>query len=117
MTGTWPADPRGDMEPILRASVEAAKMRHPSAARTSWDNLNATDRCDACGAAAVYRVERERLEQPEGYAQPYINVSALEFCGHHWRKHFPAMAGDGWTVVATNPALVGPENRLQGSDH
>ena len=106
----WPADPRGDMVPILEASVEEAKKRHPSGSRRSnTDNLNAADRCDGCGAAAVYRVEKDR--------EPHLPVAALEFCGHHWRKNFPGMAGDGWLVVAVNPALVGPENRLQGSDH
>ncbi|MEV7566467.1 DUF7455 domain-containing protein [Streptomyces tanashiensis] len=110
MTGTWPADPRGDMAPILRASVEAAKMRHPSGGGPSGVTLTAADRCDACGAAAVYRVEKELLLQPEGYTQPYINVSALEFCGHHWRKHSPLMVDDGWAVVAVNPALIGTDS-------
>lgn len=106
MTGTWPADPRGDMAPVLQASVEAAKMRHPSGLRASGDPLTAADRCDGCGAGAAYRVEKERLHQPEGYAQPYVNVQALEFCGHHWRKHFPKMVDDGWTIVAVNPDLI-----------
>lgn len=105
MSAPWPADPRGDMVPILEASVEAAKQRHPSGSSSAQGvTLNATDRCDGCGAGAVYRVSR--------------NGGALfDFCGHHWRKHFPKMVDEGWVIAGVNPDLVGPENRLQGSDH
>jgi hypothetical protein len=95
MTGTWPADPDGDMTHILTASVEVAMARHPSSqpAPSGGFTLTAADRCDTCPAAAAYRVRKER--------------STLDFCAHHWRRHFPAMADQGWTVIGGNPTQVG----------
>ncbi len=58
--------------------------------------LTQADRCDSgCPAAAVYRVSHKA-----GYEQ------TLDFCLHHWRKHFPAMSSKGWAVVGANPELA-----------
>lgn len=96
MTGIWPADPRGDMAPILQASVEAAMARHPSGGGASGILLTAADRCDSCGAGAAYRVCHKG-----GYEQ------VLDFCVHHWRKNFPSMVDKGWVVVGCNPDVLG----------
>lgn len=103
---TYPTDPNGDMAPILTASVEAAMARHPSgrigtdmheaievAAQGGPVILNALDQCDQCGAAAVYRVSQTA-------------DIMLDFCLHHWRKNFPAMADKGWVVIGGNPGLL-----------
>lgn len=92
----WPDDAYGDMEPILAASVEAAKARHPSGAtigRQVQDvpgvtfTLTAADRCDAeCPAAALYRVAK--------------GTALLDFCGHHWGRNSKSMTLAGWAVVA-----------------
>lgn len=107
---SWPADPNGSLVPILEASVEAAKARHPSGKeigttmhesieQTLPDSgvLTAADRCDAaCGAAAVYQV-----------TSPDIGpASGLLYCLHHWRKHFPKMSEKGWKVTGANPELA-----------
>lgn len=92
---SWPSDPDGDMTPVLEQSIEAAKARHPSGveiAAVTQVVLNAQDRCDSCGGAAVFRVGRDEAE--------------LDFCGHHWRKHSPSMSIRGWTVVGVNPDLA-----------
>lgn len=95
---SWPSDPDGDMAPVLEQSIEAAKRRHPSGVEIiAVTNivLTALDRCDTdCSAAAVYRVTSG------------ATATELDFCGHHWRKHFPAMALKGWTVTGTNPELM-----------
>ncbi len=94
MTAPWPNDPNGSLVPVLEASVEAAKQRHPSA---SGDKpgalLTIADRCDKCGAAAVYVVWKEA-------------VGDLLFCMHHWRKNFPSMVDQGWAVSGGNPDLL-----------
>lgn len=89
----WPDDPNGSMIPILEASMEEAKKRHPSS-RPGGPGvlLNAADRCDRCSAAAAYIVHRE-------------DIGDLMFCLHHWRKHFPSMSPQGWVVVGGNPSL------------
>ncbi|MFD4474598.1 hypothetical protein ACFWPU_00575 [Streptomyces sp. NPDC058471] len=92
----YPTDPNGDMVPILEASLEAAMARHPSAQpppTTPDVILNAHDRCDHCGAAAVYRVTSP-------------NATEFDFCLHYWRKNFPAMADQGWVVIGGNPGLL-----------
>lgn len=95
---TRPTDPDGDMVPILRASVEEAKMRHPSGSEKSQGVLLvATDRCDACPAAAAYRVMHR--------SPPDWRV--LDFCVHHWKKNFPRMVDQGWVVVGGNPDTMG----------
>lgn len=96
---TWPTEPYGDMVPILEASVEAAKERHPSAdtftpapALGLPDVLTAVDRCDNdCSAAALYRLQLREM--------------TLEFCHHHYGKHFPEMRTWGWTVTGKNASL------------
>lgn len=100
---SWPSDPDGDMTPVLEQSIEAAKQRHPSGVEIVGVTnlvLNLLDRCDSCGAAAVYRVGAQM-------ATPELHQPTLDFCGHHWRKNFPKMALTGWLVTGTNPALVG----------
>ena len=107
----WPYDPEGDLTPILKASIEAAKLRHPSGKTkepsmvtepSEWvaDQVNggenvltAADRCDACGASAVYRMAKE-VDSP----------SALDYCLHHWRKYVPQMSG--WVVIGANVVLA-----------
>lgn len=92
----WPEDPNGSLVPLLEASVEAAKQRHPSALPgPSGDILTGADRCDHCGGSALYRVQREL----NGVAR------VLDFCRHFFVKSFPAMAIDGWRVVGANPEL------------
>lgn len=102
MSSGWPQDPDGDMVPVLEQSIEAAKARHPSGAELPPAPsivLNALDRCDSCGGPAVYRVGF-RMDTPE------LQQPTLDFCGHHWRKSFPAMVDVGWQVTGTNPELV-----------
>lgn len=92
MSEPWPESPAGDMAPILAASVAEAKARHPSSA---CERLN-DHWCDRCGARAAYRV-RKAGDSP---------LRKLEFCGHHFRKHFPAMEPQGWIITGVNPDLV-----------
>jgi hypothetical protein len=126
----WPEDPYGDMVPILKASIEAAKARHPSgktkepdmvsewvAGQTVGESepvtdeapvyaniLTAADRCDHCGAAAVYRVMRADLAINDDLKRS--GNPTLDFCLHHQRKHFPGMLANGWTIVGTNAELA-----------
>ncbi|MFF5973638.1 hypothetical protein ACFY7C_19135 [Streptomyces sp. NPDC012769] len=103
MTGTWPADPRGDMTPILQASIEAAKGRHPSGKEKPVSVvLTAADRCDGCGAAAGYRVAK----RIPGCEVEVVSNSLLDFCVHHWRKNFPKMVDRGWIVIGVNPDVM-----------
>lgn len=95
----WPEDPEGDMTPILDASIEAAMARHPSGkalavSTTETETLTALDRCDACPAAAAYRLRN-------------ATGSALDFCGHHFRDSAAKLWEAGFTVVAGNPEEVG----------
>lgn len=110
----WPNDPNGDMTPILRASIEEAKTRHPSgkvkgftvvaqheptldetfSSHPSGNQLTAADRCDSCIAAAVYRVAMAD------------RTLALDYCLHHWRKHFPVMSAQGWGIIGANAELA-----------
>jgi hypothetical protein len=101
----WPADPDGDMVPILERSVEAAKQRHPSAQSApplgpvvigQAVMLDKLDRCDHCGSEAVYRVAKSLDTDP----------MSLDFCLHHWRKNFPPMVSQGWATVGGNPSLL-----------
>jgi hypothetical protein len=58
-----------------------------SAAQTlSLPVLNATDRCDRCGAQAYVLAELE-------------GGSTLLFCGHHWSTHEAALAPQAQRVV------------------
>jgi hypothetical protein len=69
--------------------------RHPSGASSSPGVvLTAVDLCDRCPAAAGYRVRSG------------VTSTELDFCMHHWRRYFPGMADDGWTVIGSNPGVV-----------
>lgn len=48
--------------------------------------LNATHRCDACGAQA-----KSTAASPD-------RLSVLLFCGHHTDKHRPGLESRGWRV-------------------
>ena len=88
--------PDDDMVPILvgeHSSIEAVKARHPSYVVPATP-LTAHDRCDACGAAAAYRVHRPPNETR--------TAGVLEFCGHHYRRHQPQLVGAGWSLATTN---------------
>jgi hypothetical protein len=104
----YPNDPNGSLVPILEASVEAAKQRHPSASGdTPGVVLTGADRCDeGCGAGALYRLRLRAME--------------LDFCHHHKAKYFPEMEAWGWVVIGMNPSLHAElfrTDRSQGSDH
>lgn len=94
----WPEDPQGDMTPILSRSIDAieqAKDRHPSGGVKEMPTqeiitLYAADRCDACPAAAFYRL----MLYP-----PYT----LDMCKHHWMQHAERMMQEGWYVVGATP--------------
>lgn len=96
----WPTDPNGSLVPILEASVEEAKKRHPSSkppidAITSPGSvvLTGADRCDQCTSTALYRVRlRSKLLE-------------LDWCRHHFFKYFPEQSLSGWAVVGANPEL------------
>jgi hypothetical protein len=98
---------------LKEAAVEAAKERHPSALPvvdlpSEGDILTAADRCDdACTAGAVYRMRDGKGNR------------ILDFCGHHWRKHAPGMADQGWKVTGTNPDAINAMygDRSKGDDH
>lgn len=78
-TMEWgPANPDGDLAPILQASVHAEALR-------KLPPLNLKDRCDRCGAQAIHRLHR--------------NGSFLEFCNHHHNKTAPATLAQGFTVI------------------
>jgi hypothetical protein len=102
---SWPADPNGSLVPILERSL--AMARHPSGGGpVPGTILTAADICDRCGARAGYQVGKSSLSY--GASQFYASPDALSllFCVHHFRKHFPAMAENGWTVIGTNPEAV-----------
>lgn len=118
MAGNWPEDPNGDMVPILEASVEAAKERHPSGVVTTDvalpevpaeslpDTLTAADRCDTgCGGAALFMVS--------------AGLHPLAYCHHHAASLLPGMPG--WKKIGQNSSLMeelyGGRSRSQGSDH
>jgi len=93
---TYPADPHGDMVPILSASIEAAKLRHPSGKGVPVEpvvaGLTKADRCDGCGAQAHYRVGKG------------TEVGDLDFCAHHFREHYPRMVDQGWFIIFASPS-------------
>lgn len=94
-SNVWPNDPNGSLVPVLEASVEAAKQRHPSGkapGEPATDTLTAADRCDGCGAGALYRLAR--------------GMKRLLFCHHHYGKHLPKLAEDGWGVDGVNTDLM-----------
>lgn len=109
---TWPEDLNGSMEPILKQSIEVAEImkevrsamdRHSSsqpAPAEQGQMLTAADRCDNCGAAAVYRLG---LGPRDGNHQL---VGVLDLCSHHHHKNFPSMFAQGWAVIGGNPDLL-----------
>jgi hypothetical protein len=108
---TYPLDPTGDMVPILEASIEAVKARHPSGVDmqepSAQVKLTVHDRCDQCGAAAVYRVAKARTwVEGQTLAAGEDLLKTLDFCLHHWRKNFPPMMPQGWAVIGGNPELL-----------
>lgn len=46
--------------------------------------LTAHDRCDSCGAQALFR------------AQQPPTANELMFCGHHHRQHSATLSREGW---------------------
>ncbi|MGW0682940.1 DUF7455 domain-containing protein [Streptomyces sp. NPDC002754] len=99
----WPHNPDGDMSPILQASVQvekerraAAIARHPSGKGIPMPTLTAHDRCDGCGAAALYRVADVSSQASK----------TLDFCGHHYRKHSPNLLKKGWTTLVQPEGVV-----------
>ncbi|MFF8831285.1 hypothetical protein [Streptomyces sp. NPDC015131] len=91
----WPQDPNGDMTPILEASLEDAKQRHPSGKAVidmtiDPPTLTAADRCDSrCPAAAAYRMWKPT---PAGHSE-------IDLCAHHWRENAAALVAQGFVVV------------------
>lgn len=63
-----------------------SEITHPSRADAPPRTLTAADRCDAgtCGSAAKVRATGTAGE--------------LLFCGHHWRKHEPALRAWAYQV-------------------
>jgi hypothetical protein len=96
-----PDNPDGDMAPVLAASVAEAIARHPSGKGIGMATLTAADRCDACGAAAAYRVGTDR----EQVGTEIVYRKVLDYCLHHWRKHYPKMSEQGWGIVSARPDI------------
>lgn len=67
-------------------------------------NLEIKDRCDSCGARAYYRAWKE----------PYTNE--LLFCGHHGRKHEPALIAQGFGVDDQTASLYANTKPMSGSN-
>lgn len=103
-TAAYPEDPAGDMVPILEASIEAAKERHPSGkavvdapavGTTEVVDIGLGLACDeACPQPALHRL---RLGSKS---------MELDFCSHHYGKHFPGMKDFGWAIVGTSFELA-----------
>lgn len=96
----WPQDPEGDMAPILELSLDLidavraeSRERHPSSQPPS--TLTAHDRCDRCGAQALFRVAHEEKA-----------IESLLFCGHDFRANAKALTADGWIVVDGTPVEI-----------
>jgi hypothetical protein len=70
-------------------------MAESSAQTLTLPLLNASDRCDRCGAQAYVLVELE-------------GGSTLLFCGHHWGNHESALAPKARRVVNELHKLVEP---------
>lgn len=58
------------------SDIDPSDIPHPS--------LNATDRCDRCGAQAYVRWTK--------------NVADMLMCGHHSTKHEAALVIQGWAI-------------------
>lgn len=57
----------------------------PPAPISEWRWNNHSDRCDRCGATALYATTREELE--------------LLWCGHHYTQHSDALFEGGWKTL------------------
>lgn len=96
MSSEWSEkNPNGDMVPVLERSIAACRSRHP--AGKALPTLTRADRCDACPAAAQYRVTRvpESLEQIEAGTP----TAVLDFCGHHFATNALSLSETGWLAV------------------
>lgn len=108
------------MTPILQASIDAAKARHPSGkAMAMTAPLTAADRCDRCSAAAAYRIQKTLY--PDALLDPTVMdvptpTLTLDFCGHHWRHVAADMYAEGWKVTAANADVARePASELEGT--
>jgi hypothetical protein len=107
---------------MKEAALEAAKERHPAGKaldlpQPSGVVLTAADRCDAaCTAGALYRVTKTLF----GVVNEHESAPTLDWCRHHFFKHFPTQVADGWQVIGANPDLFAElhqNDRLKGTDH
>lgn len=78
-----------------------AKSAPETSEQVEVKSLTALDRCDRCSAAALYQCTKPGA------------ASILMFCGHHTRKHEPALVGDGWTIHGDKNALSLAEARRE----
>lgn len=76
-----PDNPYGDMAPILTRSIAAEKIRE-------LPPLTLADRCDSCGAQALYR-----------WHKPGDIVNVMEFCHHHSNANKPHLDARGWAII------------------
>jgi hypothetical protein len=81
-----------DLVPALTQSLLVA-YRVPDAP------LTAHDRCDRCGAQALYRMHWPPTEEHPK------RKGALEWCGHHYRAYLPELLGDGWAVAVQHETV------------
>lgn len=61
-------------------------MTSQEAVIEALEEMTAEDRCDACGARAMYRL-----------ASP-TSGSAIDLCNHHGKKNAAALEAKGWTM-------------------
>lgn len=84
----------------MEATTVATKPVKTEEERT--DTLDATHRCDTCGAQAYY--------------QPIFGDGTyLLFCNHHWHKNLDALKNVMVTKVDESWKLT--QDRLQGSEN
>lgn len=81
------------LEDLLVESIRSKQME-----RVELD-LTVSDRCDNCGAQALYRMTLMALDFDKTDA-------TLDLCGHHYNKHAPVMFGKGWVITASAPGVV-----------
>jgi len=66
--------------------------------------LDATDRCDGCGAQAYVRVVL-----PGG--------GELHFCGHHWNRHGDSLRAQAVDITDETHRIADPALEPAPSDH
>jgi uncharacterized protein (DUF983 family) len=54
--------------------------------------LTSLDRCDRCGAQALYRLSLLEMHM------------SLDLCGHDFRKNAPNMFAAKWIITASGPS-------------